>query len=469
MKYEDKRIVVMGLGGYRDGSGITAALYFAKSGAKKVLVTDLKNEEELESQVERLRKFRNVEFVLGRHRKTDFEKADIVFQNPSVPDSSPYLKIARKRGVPIINDWSVFLERNQNFLIGVTGTRGKSTTAALIYEIIKLAAGNRKVFLCGNIGVSPLKYMNGVRKDDVVVAELSSWLLRGFRAVKRSPNIAVLTNLLADHQDKYDSLESYYKDKDNIFLFQNKDDFIVANKDSAEVVKRISMAKSKTLWFSIKPLTSGEGGYVKNGKIFFRNGGRDRVLASVKDIKLKGVSNLQNVVAAATAASVFGASPEHIKSALKIFRGLPGRLEFVGSNKGVSFYNDTTSTTPDAAVSALRALSDKKKKIILIAGGQDKRLNFGDFVKEVKKSAKALLLLKGSASDKIKSGASRMKYAEFSSMKEAVKFAVRLSRSGDVILLSPAAASFGMFKNEYDRGGQFNREVKRYLSRHAGA
>ncbi|MDE2144776.1 MAG: UDP-N-acetylmuramoyl-L-alanine--D-glutamate ligase [Patescibacteria group bacterium] len=464
MEYRGKKIVVMGLGGYRDGSGITAALYFAKSGAKEVLVTDLKSEDELREQIKRLKKFKNVRFVFGKHREKDFEKADIVFQNPSVPDSSPYLSIARKNGTPIMNDWSAFLEKNGNFLIGVTGTRGKSTTTALIYEIIKNAS-KRKVFLCGNIGVSPLKYADQIKKDDVVVAELSSWLLRGFRAVKKSPNIAVLTNLLKDHLDKYDSLEAYYKDKENIFLFQKKKDVLVANKDDAEVRKRVAKAKAKIIWFSLKPFLRYDGSYIKNGKIYFRSGGREEFVAYAKDVRIKGEANLQNALAAVTAAMAFGAGVRSVRSALKSFNGLPGRLELAASKNGAAFYNDTTSTTPDAAISALKTLWDKKKRIILIAGGQDKKLDFKEFAKEVKKTVKEIILLKGSASEKIKDELQKIKigFSEVSSMREAVKVALSSAKRGDVILLSPAAASFGMFKNEYDRGDQFNREVRNIL------
>lgn len=460
--------MVMGLGGYREGSGTMATLYFAQAGAKEVLVTDLKSEKELQLQVERLRRFPNVRFVLGGHRAEDFRKADVVFQNPSVPDSSPYLSIARKRDIPIINDWNIFLQAADNFLIGVTGTRGKSTTAALVFEMLK-QTGRRAVF-CGNIGVSPLKYLGRLTENTVVVAELSSWLLRGFRTGKKSPNIAVLTNLLVDHQDKYGSLEEYYRDKDNIFAFQKKDDFLIANRDSAAVRRRIKKAKSKIVWFSLKPFPSGEGSYVKNGKVYLRLGDEEKLVVPIAAIKLKGQANLSNVLAAVAAAGVYSLPVAAMKKVLRSFRGLPSRLEPVGFFAGIRFYNDTTSTTPDAAVAALRALGGKRKKIVLLAGGYDKKLDFREMAKEIKKSVKAVVLFRGTASDKIENELRKAKvgFEEAGSMKEAVRLAMSRVKKGEIVLLSPGAASFGMFENEYDRGSQFNRQVK-YWEKKYGA
>ena len=463
MDYRGKKIVIMGLGGYRDGSGIMAALYFSKAGAREVLVTDLKTEAELGAQLKRLKERKNLKLVLGRHRFGDFRSADVVFQNPSVPDTSPYLEEARRMGVPIINDWNIFLEKESNFLIGVTGTRGKSTTSALIDEMFR-AAGKSAV-LCGNIGVSPLKYLGKLKKKDVVVAELSSWLLRGFRTAEKSPQIAVLTNLLIDHQDKYPNLEAYYRDKDNIFLFQNADHFLIANRDNAEVRKRIKKARARLIWFSLRPIGKMDGAYLQDGKIYFQLGGKRELIAPASTLKILGKSNLENALAAVAAAKIYGLPTKAVREALRRFSGLAGRLEFVGKRNGVEFYNDTTATTPDATVAAFNTLSDKKGRIILLAGGYDKRLEFSKMATLAKKCAKETILFRGSATDIIKKELEEKnaRFTEVASMKEAVAEAVKVARRGDLILLSPGAASFGMFKNEYDRGNQFNKEVGRIL------
>jgi len=436
----------MGLGSYGDGSGISAALFFARRGAN-LLITDLRKEKELEKQLKKLDKFYSlgqIEYVLDKHRKKDFEKADLVFKNPGVPKSSPYLKIARENKIPIINDWTIFFEeRPNNLLIGITGTKGKSTTATLIYEILKNV--DKDVVLCGNIGKSPLAILNKIkpaepacpvgRRDKegtIVVAELSSWLLREFKTIRkpacrigRSPQIAVVTNLMPEHLDKYKSLREYYGDKENIFKFQKKDDWLILNKDDAEVKKFAKKAKAKIIWFSEK-----EGRYA----------------------------------AAVAVARLLGIPEKTIEQTLKNFKGVSHRLELVCEKRGVKYINDSAATMPEATIYALSSLEQHKGKIILIAGGVDKKLDYKSFVKEAKKSVKAMILLPGTATDKIlKENTRNLATHMASDMKDAVAQAKSLARKGDVVLLSPGAASFNMFKNEFDRGNQFVKEVKKHL------
>ncbi len=420
----------MGLGNYRDGSGISAALFFAKKGAK-LLVTDLKTKKELASQLKRLKKFKNIKYVLEKHRIQDFKKADFIFKNPSVPKDSPYLKIAHHNKIPIINDWTIFFEkRPNNLLIGITGSKGKSATAALIYHILKTA--KKDAVLCGNIGQSPLAILNKIRKNTIVVAELSSWLLREFENIRKSPQIAVITNLLPDHLDKYKNIKEYYRDKENIFRFQKTNDYLILNKSDKNLRALAKNAKSKKIWFSPKtPYSAG--------------------LAVAKILRI---------------------SPKITRKTLKTFKGLSGRLEFIREKNRVKYYNDTTATMPDATIYALNSLKNHRGKIILIAGGIDKKLDYKNLAKEITKYCKALILFEGMASEKIirELGIKNLLEIEnwklkiisgISSMKEAVKIAKQFSKKGNIILLSPAAASFNMFKNEFDRGEQFNKFVKR--------
>ncbi len=422
----------MGLGNYRDGSGISAALFFAKEGAKLV-ITDLKKEKDLKHQIKRLKKFKNIKYVLGRHREKDFQNADFIFKNPSIPNDSPYLKIARKNKIPIINDWTIFFEeRPNNLLIGITGSKGKSTTTALIYHILKTA--KKDVALCGNIGQSPLAMLPRIKKNTVVVAELSSWLLSDF---KQSPQIAVITNMMPDHLDKYKNLKEYYSDKANIFRFQKTNNYLILNKGDKNLRALAKNAKSKKIWFSPKtPYSAGM-----------------------------------------TVAKILRISPKIAGKALKTFKGLAGRLEFVREKNGVKYYNDTTATMPDATIYALHQLGktcperlvlsgvEGNRRIVLIAGGVDKKLNYKNLAKKIAKSAKTLILFKGSASDKILKELKSFKFhvpcfKNIKSMKQAVKLAKNLALKNDLILLSPASASFNMFKNEFDRGEQFNKFVK---------
>lgn len=445
----------MGLGSYQKGSGISTAVFFANKGAN-LLITDLRKKKELQSQLNKLKKFKKIKYILGKHSKEDFKKADLIFQNPSVPDTSPYLEIAKKNKIPIINDWTIFLDVFDNFLIGVTGTRGKSTTTTLIYEIIK--SERKNVLLCGNIGNSPLHDFNQIKKDTIIVAELSSWLLRGFK--NKSPNIGVLTNLMPDHQDKYKSLRDYYKDKETIFKFQDKNDYLILNKDNQEAAKRAKKIKSKIIWFSKKP--SFSGAYIKSNSIFFKK----EKICSLNDIQLLGDHNLENVLAAVAVSFTFGISKENIKKTLREFKGVHSRLEFIREVNGIKYYNDTTSTTPDGSIAALRALKKSfvlKKNIILLAGGHDKKLDFKEFAIEAEKQVKAIILFQGVASDKIlKLLKGRIKeIIVINNMEQALVQANKRARRGDIVLLSPGAASFGLFKNEFDRGDQFVKLVKK--------
>jgi len=414
----------MGLGSYGEGSGISAALFFARRGAN-LLVTDLRKEEDLKKQLKKLEKFSSagkIECVFGRHRKKDFERADFVFKNPGVPKSSPYLKIARKNKIPIINDWTVFFaERPGNLLVGITGTKGKSVTATLVHEILKNAG--KDVVLCGNIGKSPLALLGKIKKDTIVVAELSSWLLQEFKTIKKSPQIAVVTNLMPEHLDKYKSLREYYGDKENVFKFQKEGDWLILNSNDTESKKIAPKAKAKIIWFS-----------GKKGKYS----------------------------AALAVAKLLGVSKRTIEKTLKSFKGVPHRLELVGEKGGVKYINDSAATMPKATIYALNSLKRYKGKIILIAGGVDKKLDYKNFVREAKKSAKAMILLPGTATDKIlKENVRNLAIYEASGMKDAVAEANRLAKKGDVILLSPGAASFNIFRNEFDRGSRFIKEVKK--------
>ena len=366
MDFKNKKIVLMGLGSYEKGSGISAALFFLKKDAKLV-ITDLKKEKDLKHQLKRLKKsasggkkFRNIRYVLGRHCEKDFQNADYIFKNPGVPKNSPYLQIARKNKIPIINDWTIFFDRRpDNLLIGITGSKGKSTTAALIYHILKTA--KKDVVLCGNIGQSPLAVLDKINKKTIVVAELSSWLLQEFENIRKSPQIAVITNLMPDHLDKYKNIKEYYSDKANIFRFQKTNDYLILNKSDKNLRALAKNTKSKKIWFSPKtPYSAG--------------------LAVAKILRI---------------------SPKIAGRALKTFKGPAGRLEFIREKNGVKYYNDTTATTPDATIYALRFFKKNKGKIILIAGGVDKKLDYKKLSNEIPKFVKALILFKGTASEKI--------------------------------------------------------------------
>ncbi|MBI2551807.1 UDP-N-acetylmuramoyl-L-alanine--D-glutamate ligase [Candidatus Uhrbacteria bacterium] len=482
--FQNKRVTVMGLGLYEKGTGIEAVKFFLRQGSK-VTVTDLRSARELEGSVRELVKYwtglrhraKGIErraknskplalspklaFVFGKHREEDFKNADVVFQNPSVPSESPYLRIAAKRKIPVVNDWSLFLARHTpKLFIGVTGTRGKSTTTALIYEMLKYHHSpfrpNRrmgKVWLAGNLGASPLSFID-TYNGEPIVAELSSWLLHHFPTVKKSPNIAVVTNIMNDHLDKYRNIREYIADKENIFRFQKRGDTLVLNYDNAATRAMAKRARGKVVWFSAEKQLPR--------------------WVPLEDLQIPGAHNRANALAAAVAADAAGVTRRDIAHVLKTFRGLPNRLELVRTVDGVRYYNDTTATTPEATVAALATLGQRQitnhksqitKNIVLIAGGADKKLEFRELAKYVKQYCKAVVLLPGTATNKFKPLITnyQLPITLVKQMKEAVKKAHVLAQSGDIVLLSPAAASFGLFKNEFDRGRQFVDHVRKLV------
>ena len=458
----------MGLGLYEDGSGISATKFLLSRGAK-VTVTDLKSKTDLVDQIKRLgMAAKKVKFVLGEHREQDFTKADLIIKNPAIPRHSKYLKIARDNKIPIESDITLFFKlADKKKIIAVTGTRGKSTTTTLINEI--LSAAKVKTILGGNITKSPLTQINQA-KGRVVVLELSSWMLETLGEHRLSPHLAVFTNIYPDHLNTYDDINDYAKAKENIFAWQNLQDYVILNRDNKFTREMKKRVPSRVFWFSLKEFKDENGCFVRNKAIWFRQDGREQKILNLSDIKIPGEHNAANVLAAVCAAGVYGVKSSVIKSAVKNFSGVPNRLELLREIGGVKYYNDTTATTPEAGMAALRALSQKHKntktpnRIVLIAGGADKGLDFKEWKKEVKNNCKALVLLSGTGTEKLKSkfGIQNLKLeiSEAGSMADAVGLAKSFAKAGDVILLSPSFASFGMFKNEFDRGDQFRKIIK---------
>lgn len=412
MKIEDfknKKVTIFGLGVM--GGGVGIAKFLSKSGAR-VTVTDIKTETDLAESVDSLKK-QKIDFILGKHRREDFTNVDFVIKGPGIPNNSQYLEIARKNKVPIETDIGIFFELCKAPIIGVTGSKGKSTTAVLIQKILKTKFKN--VILGGNIGVSVLDILGKIKKDTIVVLELSSWQLEGLLPHKKSPHIAVITNIFPEHLNRYRDFKDYVDAKKIIFKFQKENDYLILNENLKEFFPQV---KSKI--------------------VFFKGGNNEAA---------KAVSAIYNI------------NSRKIEEVINNFESLEGRLEFVEEIDGIKFYNDTCATHPNATIYSMEKLKEKEPlgNIILIAGGEDKNLNFEQFTRFMKKEIKTLILLPGSASNKIKSEVSTIKVEN---IEEAVREAKKEAQSGDIVLLSPAAASFNLFKNEFDRGRKFKEAIK---------
>ena len=457
--FKNKKVTVLGLGLHGGGVGIVK--FLANHGAR-VVVTDLKNKEQLQTSLEKLKGLKNVEYVLGQHRNEDFVKTDMVIKNPSAKWDSPHIKLALENKIPVEMDSSLFFRFCKNPIIGITGTKGKTTTSSIIFEILKSAG--KKPIKVGSGQVSVLDKLDVLEKDCVVVFELSSWRLSALKKEKMSPQIAVITNILRDHQNYYKSMNDYIADKKNIFLFQKSGDFLIANDESEKIREMYPEIKSQMFKFSLKSSGEDKSIFVQDEAIFINDGIDVKKVIEVRDIKIPGKHNISNIMAAVGACYAFGIKVEEIRKAALNFSGVPHRLEFLRTFKGAKYYNDTAATIPDAAISSINCFSNP---IVLIAGGEDKGLEFVDFGKEIVEKVKKLVLLKGSATEKllleIKKNDTQGEFSEIpvvDSMEKAVLEAEKMAVEGDVVLLSPGAASFGLFLNEFDRGDKFREAVK---------
>ncbi len=425
--FKNKKVTVVGLGLL--GKRLGDIAFLAECGAE-VLVTDLKNAKELAPSITKLKKYKNITYVLGKHRMKDFDNCDFILKGQGVALDSPYIAHARKNGIPIEMDESLFAKLAPEVkIIGVTGTRGKSTTTILIYEILKRTG--KKVHLGGNIlGTAALPLVKKAKPGDIAVFELSSWQLQGFGEAGISPQVSVFTNFMPDHLNYYkNSLKNYFEDKAYIYKFQKKEDILILGESMKGKVKD---AKSKIINVNMKNVP-------KSWKI-----------------NLPGRHNLENIACAVEAARILKIPEKVIKNTVENFTSVSGRLEMVRNVKGIKIYNDTNATTPEATIAALNSFD---QKVILIMGGMDKGIDVNNLNKILDKKTKKVFLTPGSGSDKIRN--TKATVQKVLNLKEAVQKAFQEAQKGDVILFSPAFASFNMFKNEYDRGEQFMKLVKK--------
>jgi len=458
---KDKRITIMGLGLNQGGLGVTR--FLAKAGAK-ILVTDLRTKEELEPSLEKLKDF-DIKYILGRHREEDFINTDMIIQNPAVPHNSKYLKIARTHGIPIETDLGLFLQLcpSKN-IIAVAGTKGKSTVSQLTYNIFKEA--QKDTILAGNIGISVLDILEKINPQTWIILEISTWQMEGIKDRKFRPQTAVLTNILPDHLDRYLNYKEYIRSEKLIFKHQKPNDNLIVNYDNEETNQVNKETNSKIYWFSAKEKIE-PGCYLENNKLIFQSGKYKTTFAKMSDLLLPGLHNLENILAASTVGFIHNIPGNIILKALKNFPGVPYRLEFIGKFRGIEFYNDTCATTPEATLAALESFTEQS--IILFLGGKDKKLNYENFAKAIgqNKKVKKIILLQHpayDASQKILSALKKYldseKIIQTSNLKVAIEISLQHTQPNDLVLLSPAAASFGMFENEFDRGDQFNKIVK---------
>ncbi len=447
--FQGKQVLIMGLG--RFGGGLDSALYAAKVGAR-VLVTDLANESELKESLQKLKRY-DISLRLGEHREDDFCQAQVLVVNPAVPPDNKYIQIARKAGCLVTSQMELFFQLCPARIIGITGANGKSTTTSLTTHLLKSGCGQEdvgynNVWLGGNIGHQPLlDIVDKITDNDLVVLEISNFQLEQLAQIQVAPDIALITNLTANHLDRHGTFEAYCRVKEGIFQYQNLD----------------TEAPAVSIFNAEDPVT--RDWYQK----YLNDSGRISLTFSADDVpdeyaevfRLPGRVNRSNLAAALTVVSHFNLDLERIRRAIQSFEGLPNRCQLIAEINGVRWYDDSKATTPVSTMAALNGIDEPK---ILIAGGYDKQISFAELGACIAERAKACVLIGQTASkiaDAIKSGGiseCTIQYAD--SMEQAVQISYDLAVSGDVVLMSPACASYDMFKNYTQRSEAFIESVK---------
>ncbi|MFH1745178.1 MAG: UDP-N-acetylmuramoyl-L-alanine--D-glutamate ligase [bacterium] len=428
-KIKDKKIAMLGLG----IENFSLVNYILKHKIPcEITVCDKKNKEEMDARYEELSQNSNIKWKLGDEFNKELDSFDIVFRSPGWPTFCPGIQQALRNKTALSSAMKLFFEvcPTKN-IIGVTGTKGKGTTSSLLYEIIQ--ASGQKVFLGGNIGTSPFDFIDEIKDNDWVVLELSSFQLEN---MNRSPHIAVITNFVKEHLAPADpsnpnyhkSAREYWRAKTNIYRWQTSEDKLILNRTLKEKISEMA-SRGETIYFEESNLES----------------------------RLVGRHNRENVAAAETVARLIGIDDGTIKKTVENFKGLEHRIEFVAEKNGVKYFNDSFATTPESAITAINSFQEP---IILLAGGAEKGSDFGRLARKIKEKVKFVVLFNGKATLRLKSeilkvGFLKNKIRPAKNMKEALAFAKMNAAAGDIILLSPACASFGIFKNYKERGNLF--------------
>jgi len=448
MNLKDKKVLLIGLA----KTGISTIKHLNKLGAK-VVVNDIKDKEILKPILEELSTLNNIEYILGYHPE-NIDDIDMTIVSPGVPLDLPFILKIKSKNIEIIGEVELAYRLSKNpMFIGITGTNGKTTTTSLVGEIFKKAS--KDTYIVGNIGNPVIDTVDTANENSVLVTELSSFQLESIDTFK--PHVSAILNFTEDHLNRHHTMEAYIKAKSRIFENQDSKDFCILNYDD-EGVKSISdNVKAKKIFFSRKSILD-YGVYLDKEQNIVINIDKEITLLNKNELSLPGNHNLENCMAAAAIAYVSNIDVDAIKEVLKTFAGVEHRQEFVRNLNGVMFVNDSKATNPDSSIKAVQSYN---KPIVLIAGGMDKHSNFEQFLDAAKENVYALVLL-GETAQKIKECAQNKGFDNITvvkDMKEAVNASYQIAKDGDVVLLSPACASWDMYKSFEVRGIDFKDNV----------
>jgi UDP-N-acetylmuramoylalanine--D-glutamate ligase len=457
MELNDKRVLVVGLG----KSGVASALFMKAHGAR-VTVSDTKSGDELRNEIPVLLDH-GITVETGGHGDRTFRGQDLIVVSPGVPVDAPPLVQARAAGDTVIGEIELAARFLPGPIVAITGSNGKTTTTTLTGEI--MTAAGFAALVGGNIGTPAISLADRAQPETVIVLEVSSFQLETIQTFR--PKVAVVLNVTPDHLDRHRTLGVYVDAKARIFENQQASDFAVLNADDPICVTLAARTRAQVFWFSRQKEVQ-HGAWVRDGNILFRDAAGQKEIMQVSEIPLKGAHNLENVLAAACAGAVMGCGPEKIRRAVRDFKAVEHRLEFVATVRGVDYYNDSKATNVDATIKALESFP---ANIYLILGGKDKGSDYTVLNDLLRQRVKRVYTI-GAAAAKIeseivssKNGGPEVVHAE--TLENALRKASAVAQPGDVVLLAPACASFDQFKS-YEHRGKVFKDIVRLLSSEAG-
>jgi UDP-N-acetylmuramoylalanine--D-glutamate ligase len=441
MELNGKRVLVVGLG----RSGVASALFLKARGAR-VTVSDTKSEDQLREEIPALLD-QGIAVETGGHGERTFQNQDLIVVSPGVPVDAAPIAQARALGRPVIGEIELATAFLPGPIVAITGSNGKTTTTTLIGEI--LAAGGLKTLVGGNIGTPAISLVERATAESVAVLEVSSFQLETIRSFR--PKIGIVLNVTPDHLDRHGTFTAYVDAKARLFENQRPEDFAVLNADDPTCVDLAGRIRAQVFWFSRKREVE-QGAFVRKGAVLFRRAGEQQEVMLASEIPLKGAHNLENVLAAVCAGALMGCEAGKIAGAVRGFKAVEHRLEYVATVRGVEYYNDSKATNVDATIKALESFPGN---IHLILGGKDKGSDYTVLNDLLRERVKAVYTI-GAAAEKIQSqikGATSIVAA--GTIDSAVKQAAAAAQAGDVVLLAPACASFDQFQNYEHRGRVF--------------
>jgi len=449
MELNGKRALVVGLG----KSGVASALFMKAHGAR-VTVSDTKSGDELRNEIPVLLDH-GITVETGGHGDRTFRGQDLIVVSPGVPVDAPPLVQARSLGETVIGEIELAAQFLPGPVIAITGSNGKTTTTTLAGEV--MAAAGFPVLVGGNIGTPAISLAERAKSDTVIVLEVSSFQLETIQTF--CPKVAVVLNVTPDHLDRHRTFEIYVDAKARIFENQQTSEFAVLNADDPTCVAMAKRTKAQVFWFSRQKEVE-RGAWVRDGNILFRDGTGQREVLLVSEIPLKGAHNLENVLAAVCAGALMGCGPEKIRQAVHDFKAVEHRLEFVATVGGVDYYNDSKATNVDATIKALESFP---ANIHLILGGKDKGSDYTVLNDLIRQRVKRIYTI-GAAAAKIELQVKGAEVVHAETLENAIRKAHAVAKSGDVVLLAPACASFDQFKSYEHRGKLFKQIVRGFAS-----